>query len=588
MEHDVVIRGGFVVDGTGSPGRDADVAIDGGRITTVGTVEASGRQEVPAHGLIVAPGWVDVHTHYDGQVSWDPYLTPSSWHGVTTAVMGNCGVGFAPVKPDKHRWLIELMEGVEDIPGAVLEEGIHWGWESFPEYLDVIGGSPRAIDIGAQVPHAALRGYVMGDRGADHHEVPTAAEITRMGELAAEGIRAGALGFSTSRTVAHKSADGRHTPTLTATSDELLGIARAIGATGQGVFEVVADLVDLDAEFGLLRAMAEVSGRPLSITTLQRPGFPPDEYRRILQRMEQADAEGVSVRGQVAARPVGLIMSLDGRVNPLAPSATYQRLAGLPLGERAAELGQPEVRRAILEELAAEPPGTTPLERFPHTFVLGHPPRYDRSPEESLAANAARRGTTAAELAYDALLADGGRGVLYVPVTNYVEGNLGAVRDMLVHPLTVPGLGDAGAHCTMICDASFPTYLLSYWGLAADPERRMPLEWVIKRQCADTAALVGLHDRGVLAPGYRADVNLIDLDALGIGVPEMRHDLPARGKRLVQRASGYRATMVAGEVVFRDGEPTGSLPGKLLRGAQPAPATPATPATPAAPVTAAG
>jgi N-acyl-D-aspartate/D-glutamate deacylase len=573
VEHDVVIRGGLVIDGTGSPGRKADVAVDHGRITVVGEVPGRGREEIEADGLVVAPGWVDVHTHYDGQVTWDPYLTPSSWHGVTTAVMGNCGVGFAPVKPDKHGWLIELMEGVEDIPGAVLHEGITWGWETFPEYLDVVGRVPHAIDIGAQVPHAAVRGYVMGDRGADHREVPTPAEIERMGQLAAEAIEAGALGFTTSRTVAHKSVDGRHTPSLTATSDELLGIARAIGATGKGVFEVVADLVDLDAEFGLLRAMAEVSGRPLSITTLQRPGFPPDEYTRILQRIEQAVADGVSLRGQVAARPVGLIMNLDGRIHPLLPSATYQRLAGRPLADLVAELGRPEVRRAILAELADEPAGTTPLDRFPNVFVLGDPPRYDQTPDESLAAMAARGHTTAAELAYDALLRNGGRGVLYVPVTNFEECTFEAVRDMLVHPLTVPGLGDAGAHCTMICDASFPTYLLSYWGLAAKPEHRMPLEWLVKQQCADTAELVGLSDRGVLVPGYRADVNVIDLDSLGIGAPEMRHDLPAEGKRLVQRATGYRATLVAGQIVFRDGEPTGAFPGTLLRGAQPAPAT---------------
>jgi N-acyl-D-aspartate/D-glutamate deacylase len=570
-QHDVVIRDGFVIDGTGTPGRTADVAIDGDRIASVGTVQGRGREEISAEGRVVAPGWVDVHTHYDGQVTWDPYLTPSSWHGVTTAVMGNCGVGFAPVKPDKHEWLIDLMEGVEDIPGTALHEGITWGWESFPEYLDVIARSPLALDIGAQVPHAALRGYVMGDRGADHLEVPTPAEIERMGRLAAEAIEAGALGFSTSRTVAHKSADGRHTPSLTATSDELLGIARAIGATGKGVFEVVADLEDLDAEFAILRAMSEVSGRPLSITTLQRPGFPADEYTRILQLISEAVADGVQLRGQVAARPVGVIMSLEGRINPLLPSATYGRMAGLPLAERVAELQKTETRQAILAELAAEPAGTTPLDRFPYTFVLGNPARYDQTPDESIGAIAERKGTSAAEIAYDVLLQKGGTGVLYVPVVNFVDADFGAVREMLVHPLTVPGLGDAGAHCTMICDASFPTYLLSYWGLAATPDQRLPLEWVIKSQCADTAALVGLMDRGVLRPGYRADINVIDLEALTIGEPEMRYDLPAHGKRLVQRASGYEVTLVAGQVVSRHGKATGALPGGLLRGAQPAP-----------------
>ena len=316
-DHDVVIRGGVVVDGTGAPGRAADVAIDDGGITHVGEVHASGREEIDADGLLVTPGWVDVHTHYDGQVTWDPLLTPSSWQGVTTVVMGNCGVGFAPVRPDRHDWLIRLMEGVEDIPGTALHEGITWGWESFPEYLDVIDSTPHAIDVGAQVPHAALRAYVMGDRGADHAEVPTDAEIATMGRLAAEAIEAGALGFSTSRTTAHRSSDGSPTPSLTATADELLGIARAIGETKRGVFEIIADLVDLDGEFALMRAMAEVSGRPMSITTLQRPEQHPDEYRDLLALIDKAVADGVELRGQVAARPVGIVLTLGGRAHPL-------------------------------------------------------------------------------------------------------------------------------------------------------------------------------------------------------------------------------------------------------------------------------
>jgi N-acyl-D-aspartate/D-glutamate deacylase len=401
--------------------------------------------------------------------------------------------------------------------------------------------------------------------------VPTAAEITEMARLAAAAIEAGALGFSTSRTVAHKSADGRHTPSLTATAGELLGIARAIGATGKGVFEVVADLADLDAEFALLRAMAEASGRPMSITTLQRPEFPADEYVRILGLIERGVAEGVELRGQVAARPVGLIMSLDGRVHPLLGSPTYESIASLPLDERLVELRKPETRERILTELDSLPPGTSPLERFPYVFPLGTPARYDRHPDESLKAVAAQRGTTPLALAYDALL-DGPRGgMLYVPVNNFAAADMSAVRDMLVHPLTVPGLGDAGAHCTMICDGSFPTYLFKYWGVDAAEPDRLPLEWLVKQQCADTASLVGLHDRGVLAPGYRADCNVIDLGALAVGAPEMIYDLPAGGRRLVQRATGYRSTIVAGRVTFRDGEHTGELPGSLVRGAQPAP-----------------
>ncbi len=556
-DHDMVIRGGTVVDGTGAPGRRADVAVDAGVISQVGVVDGAGREELDADGLLVTPGWVDVHTHYDGQVTWDPLLTPSSWQGVTTVVMGNCGVGFAPVRADRHDFLIRLMEGVEDIPGTALHEGITWGWESFPEYLDVIDSTPHAIDFGAQIPHAALRSYVMGDRGADHTEVPTADEIDTMGRLAAEAIRAGALGFSTSRTVVHRSSDGSPTPSLTATADELLGIARAIGTTDQGVFEIISDLTDLQSEFALMRAMAEVSGRPMSITTLQRPEHHPDEYRALLDLITEAVADGVELRGQVAARPIGISMKLDGRVHPLVGAPTYRSLASLPVDERVARLRDPDVRAAVLGELGDSP---AILERFPFLFALGARPRYDRRPDEALDVAGA----------YDALVADAG--ALYAPLMNYVGGDMAATREMLVHPLTVPGLGDAGAHCSMICDGSFPTYLLEYWGRDAPDGERLPVEWVVQRQCADTAALGGLHDRGVLAPGRRADMNLVELDALSVGPVEMVHDLPADGRRLVQRASGYRATLVAGEVVMRDGEPTGALPGRLVRGAQPSPA----------------
>jgi N-acyl-D-aspartate/D-glutamate deacylase len=554
--HDLVIRGATVVDGTGAPPIVADVAVENGLISDIGRAEGAAHRTLDGEGLVLAPGWVDIHTHYDGQVTWDPEVTPSSWHGVTTVVMGNCGVGFAPVRPDGRDFLIELMEGVEDIPGTALHEGISWGWESFPEYLDVLETTAHAIDFAAQVPHAALRGYVMGDRGADHDEVPTPEEIDTMGRLAAEAIEAGALGFTTSRTVAHRSSDGRHTPSLTATADELLGIARAIGATGKGVFEVVADFVDLDAEFDILRSMAAVSNRPMSITTLQRPEFAPHEYRRILGLIEAAEHDGIELRGQVAARPVGLILSLEGRVHPLIASPTYLQLAPLPLPERVRELRRSEVRAAILSEL--EDPATDRMSRLGDAFALGDPPRYDRQPDEALDLAAA----------YDVLLEHEGRGTIYVPVMNYVEGDLAATREMLVHPLTVPGLGDAGAHCTMICDGSFPTYLLQFWGTEAPERDRLPVEWLVKAQCADTAALVGLSDRGVLAPGRRADINLVDLGALAVGPPEMLYDLPAGGTRLVQRADGYRATLVAGEVVMRDGEPTGALPGKLVRGAR--------------------
>ena len=560
-EHDVVIRGGMVVDGTGAAPRRADVAIDGGRVSAVGEVAGTGRSEHEATGLHVLPGWVDVHTHYDGQVTWDPYLSPSCWQGVTTVVMGNCGVGFAPVRPDRHEWLIALMEGVEDIPGTALHEGIDWAWESFPQYLDAIDAKPHALDVGAQLPHGALRGYVMGDRGADHTEVPTAAEIARMGALAAEAVEAGALGFSTSRTVNHRSADGRHTPSLTASADELVGIARAVGATGKGVLQVVADFVDLGAEFALLRRLAEESGRPISITTLQNDARP-SQWRELLDLIAAARADGVTMTGQVAARPVGLIMSFDGRAHPFAASPTFQSLAGLDRDERDAALADGSTRAAIIDEVGA------PAWGWGRVFPLGDPPDYDPGPDASIAALAERSGREPLDVAYDALLTEGATGTLYVPVMNYSDGSMAATREMLLDPNTVPGLGDAGAHCTMICDGSFPTYLAAHWSNPARGVDRIALEEIVRRQCRDTARLVGLHDRGTLEPGMRADVNLVDLDALAIGRPEMLRDLPAGGKRLVQRASGYRATLVAGEVVVADGATTGALPGQLIRGAQ--------------------
>ena len=568
--HDLVVRGGTVVDGTGAPRREADVAIADGRIVAVGVDLGPGRDEIDARGLLVTPGWVDVHTHYDGQVSWDSLLAPSSWQGVTTAVMGNCGVGFAPVRADRHAWLIELMEGVEDIPGTALHEGITWEWETFPEYLDALDRSRYALDVAAQVPHAAVRGYVMGDRGGDHAEVPTADEIARMGALVAEGVRAGALGFSTSRTVNHRSKSGAFTPSLTAGADELLGVARAVGATGRGVFEVVADLDDVEAEFALIRSLAEVSGRPVSLTVLQNPDRP-DVWRRVLDLIDEAVAAGVPLRGQVPTRPVGMVMGLDSRVHPFVASPTFAAAAADGRASLVAALGNPEVRDRVLAETEARREHS-PLTRFPVAFALTDPPDYAPPPEASVRARAAREGRSEFAVALDLLCADDGRGRLYLPVMNYADGDLTATRTMLTHPHTVAGLGDAGAHCSLICDASMPTFLLTHWARDAAPGEQLPLEAVVQRQCADTADLVGLGDRGRLTPGRRADLNVVDLDALSTGSPEMVTDLPAGGRRLVQRASGYRATVVAGQVVHRDGVDTGARPGRLVRGSRPAPA----------------
>jgi N-acyl-D-aspartate/D-glutamate deacylase len=563
--HDLVIRGGTIIDGTGGEPTTGDLAVDGGRITAVGRLDTvRARRTLDADGLLVTPGLVDVHTHYDGQATWDPLLTPSCWHGVTTVVMGNCGVGFAPADPARHDWLIGLMEGVEDIPGSVLHEGISWGWESFPEYLDVLDGIPRAIDLGAQVPHAALRAYVMGERGGDHRQAPTEGEVATMARLVREAVEAGAMGFSTSRTINHRSRDGELTPSLTAGAAELLGVAQGLRQAGAGVIEMISDFDDLEPEFALLRRMAETAGRPMSITVLQSD-VDPDKWRRLLGLIAAAAEAGVPMKGQVATRPVGLLMGLESKFHPLIATPAYQSVAALPLAERVARLRDPEVRRRITEEMERS---AVPLARLDRMFALGDPPDYEPPPSESVTARAAATGRTPQEVVYDLLLEDDGRALLYVPVMNYADYDCDANREMLLSPHTVPGLGDAGAHCTLICDGSFPTYLLTHWGRDRTRGERLPLPWLVKRQCADTARLVGLHDRGVLAPGLRADVNLVDWDRLHVSRPRMAYDLPAGGKRLVQRADGYRTTIVAGEVTFVDGEHTGALPGRLVRGAQ--------------------
>jgi N-acyl-D-aspartate/D-glutamate deacylase len=559
---DLVIRGGTVVDGSGRPARTADVAIDGGRIAEIGDDVGPARRQLDADGLLVTPGWVDIHSHYDGQSLWDPLLLTSAAHGVTTVVMGNCGVGFAPVKSEDRAWTIALMEGVEDIPAAVLDEGLRWRWESFPEYLDVLEASSHAIDIAAQVPHAPLRVFAMGERGIDHDEAPTDDEIRIMGRLAAESIEAGALGFSTSRSRNHKASDGRITPTFSAGDAELLGIAEAIGRTGKGVFEINVENTDIEGELRLMRRICEVSGRPLSAALLQRGGQPSDNYRRVLDGFAGAARDGLALWGQVAPRPTGLLMSAHGRVNPLAGSTTFQAVAGRHRAELLVELARPEIKEKILSELRGE---ADLMSRFPRAFELSDPPRYDQRPSEALTERAAAAGVPTIELAYD-IVASGG--IVYVPISNYVDGDLRAAHEMLVHPRTVPGLSDGGAHCTMIADFDYPTFLLGYWGRDAPADLRLPVEAVVKKQCADTAALVGLHDRGVLSPGKRADVNLVALSEIGSTFPTIVDDLPGGGSRLVSRGTGYVATIVAGEVAFEAGAHNGTMAGALARGGQ--------------------
>jgi N-acyl-D-aspartate/D-glutamate deacylase len=564
MSFDLVIRSGTVIDGTGAPARTADIAISDSVVIEVGSVGQKGRREIDADGALVTPGFVDIHTHYDGQATWDERLQPSSSHGVTTVVSGNCGVGFAPVRAGDHEMLVELMEGVEDLPGAVLHEGLSWEWESIGDYLDALERRHYDIDHAAQVCHGPVRVYVMGQRGADR-EPASADEIAEMGRIAADGIRAGALGFTTSRTLNHRTSRGEPTPTLTAARDELVGIARAIGETGCGVLQVVSDFADSDTEGETLLEMMRASGRPLSISLLQVATG--TGYRRRLDLLDAAHAEGLTMRAQVAARAVGLLLGLQGSINPLARTASFAEVAELPLVEQARVLSAPERRERLVAEVK-EHGLRFPLERI---FELGDPPQYEPTADDSLAARAQRAGVDVHALYVDLLLADEGRALLYLPFLNYFDGNLDAAAEMMAHPRTVPGLSDGGAHVGTICDASFPTSLLTHWGRDRTRGTMFDLPFLIHRQSRATAETVGLLDRGILAPGYKADVNVIDFEHLALTAPVMVHDLPAGGKRLIQGARGYLHTVVSGVETYADGVDTGELPGRFVRGEQPDP-----------------
>jgi N-acyl-D-aspartate/D-glutamate deacylase len=572
-ELDLVVRGGTVIDGTGAPRRTADVAVQDGRVVEVGRVSGRGRQEIDADGALVAPGFVDIHTHYDGQATWDSRLQPSAWHGVTSVVAGNCGVGFAPVVPDHHQRLIDLMEGIEDIPGTALHEGLPWTWESYDQYLDVLAGRQFDLDVGTQVPHAALRVHVMGER-AVAGATSTAEETALMAELAASAVMAGALGFSTSRTLNHKSVDGELTPSYDAGLDELVAIASAVGGTGRGVLQLVTDFLDIDVDVEIMRSMVQASGRPLSVS-LSQFHFDPQGYRTVLRRIAEANADGLPIRAQVAARGIGLVMGLELTLHPFMNNPVWRELSSLPVDEQARHLAQPETKQAVLAAQTREKStaliGGRLIDKFHLMYELADPPDYEPDPSESLAARAGREGREPADLAYDILVAEGGRGLIYVMTANYTDGNLEAAREMLADPWSVPGLSDGGAHVGSICDGSFPTTLLQHWGRDR-PTGTFDLEFLVQRQCRDTAAAVGLADRGVLAPGYRADLNVIDLDRLRLRRPEVHHDLPGGGRRLLQRADGYRHTVVRGTETYRDGVQTDALPGRLIRGPQKVPA----------------
>ena len=568
--HDIVIRGGTIVDGTGAPAQVGDVAIDGDRIAAVGGKLGAGRREVDADGLLVTPGWVDVHTHYDGQATWDAELAPSSWHGVSTILFGNCGVGFAPCRPQDRDCLIDLMEGVEDIPGIVLSEGLTWDWESFPEYLDALERKARTIDVAAQMPHHPLRVYVMGDR-AVRREAARPGDIAEMRRLTEEALRAGAFGFTTSRSESHRTTKGERVPARYAEAAELLGIGSALGAVGAGNFGMLNDFEDEAAEFGWMRQLAKENGRPVWFLLTDRLSDP-ERWRRLMSGVGQARADGLPILAQVAGRPVGLILGLMTSLNPFSAKPGFAALAKLPPAERLARLRDPAVRSAIIGEAAAEdllavmPPLQRAITvRWDRMYVLGDPPDYEPAAERSIEAMAARAGQTPAEYAYDYLTGTDGERMLFFPVTNYVTGDHEPIRQMLTDPGTVLGLSDGGAHCGVICDASVPSFMLAHWARDRTRGERLPLEWVVKRQSADTADFFGFRDRGRLRPGLKADLNLIDFDGLRLHAPELVYDLPAGGRRLVQRVEGYAMNMVAGTPIFENGQATGALPGKLVR-----------------------
>jgi N-acyl-D-amino-acid deacylase len=569
--HDLVIRGGTVVDGTGAPRYVADVAIDGGLIAAVGPDLPKGKQEIDAAGKIVAPGWVDIHTHYDGQATWDQEMAPSSWHGVTTVVMGNCGVGFAPAKADKHDWLIGLMEGVEDIPGTALAEGMTWNWETFPEYLDELERLPRTVDVGTHVPHGAVRAYVMGERGA-RNEGPTETDIARMSQVVEDGLRAGALGFSTSRTILHRSVDRELVPGTTATKEELIGIGRAMGRVGYGVFEMASDLKREWNEFEWMGELSRETGLPVTFAALQSIAkeLPLDEQ---ISEMRAQNAKGANIVAQIALRGNGIVMAWQGTVHPFRFRPAWLEIFDKPWAEQLSHLKDPAFKQRMLTEDSVFP--ETELigllmiivGGWTFQFEMGDAFNYEPTQDETIAARAAAAGVSPVEYAYDLLMQNEGTGFIYFPILNYADGNLNFLEDLQHADDCVNSLSDGGAHCGTICDAASPTFMLQHWVRDRDG-KRITLENAVKRQSRDTALLYGLSDRGLIAPGYLADVNVIDFDNVKLGKPWLAFDLPAGGKRLLQKAEGYAVTVKSGEITFRDGEYLGVHPGKLIRGPQ--------------------
>ncbi len=566
--HDIVIRGGTIIDGTGKAQFTGDVAIAGGRIAAVGGKQGPGRREIDASGLMVTPGWVDVHTHYDGQAMWDPLLVPSCWHGVTTVMFGNCGVGFAPVKKEHRGALMDLMEGVEEIPNPVLAAGLSWEWETFPQFMDELERRPRAIDIAAQAAHLPTRVYVMGDR-AVRREPATADDIAEMRKLTIEALRSGAFGFTTSRTDSHKTPDGELVASRDADDHELLGIGSALGVTGTGAFGMNSDFDDEEFELRWMRKLARETGRPIWFLLTDRYEDP-ERWRRLIKAVHEARAEGLPITAQMAGRPIGVMMGVGTALNPFTVRPSYKKLESLPIEEQRKRLLDPEVRRQILAEKPSDAEVarlaqfrqavTNKWERF---YVMGNPPDYEPGPEKSIANIAARTGRPPDEVAYDIMLEESQ--YLYFPVVNYVTGDHGPILEMLNDPACLLGLSDGGAHCTSIVDSGVPTFMLTHWGRDRSRGPTLPVEMLVKRQTSETADFFGLSDRGRLKPGSRADVNVIDFERLQVQKPELVHDMPANGRRFVQKVDGYETTIVAGTPIFEHGEHTGALPGKLIR-----------------------
>ena len=569
-DFDLVLRGGLVVNGSGEAPAIGDVGICGDRIVAVGRFEGEGAREVDATGRIVTPGFVDIHTHYDGQAIWSERMTPSSAHGVTTVVLGNCGVGFAPCRAGDHDLLINVMEGVEDIPGVVMAEGLPWDWESFPDYLDALDRRRRDIDIATYLPHSPLRVFAMGERGAAR-ETANADDLQRMRDIAREAIAAGALGFATSRTFIHRTASGAQIPSFAASDDELQAIAMGLSDAGGGIVQAVLDVPSRSwaEEIGALREVSRKSGRPATFT-LAAPNGGPNIWQPVFDMLDDAHANGEALTAQVFPRPIGMIVGLEMSTNPFAHSAGFRAIAALPLAEKVAAMRDPALRARLIGEVPADGHPLAAMGRdWAWMFPLGDPPNYEPSVEDSVAARAARAGVTPQEIAYDLLLEDDGRAMLYVALGNFHDGKLDVTRDMMAHPGTVLGLGDGGAHYGAICDASYPTFVLGYW--ARDRANGIPLQQAVRMLTHDPARVVGLADRGLIAPGYKADLNMIDLDRIGLHKPELSHDLPAGGRRLDQRAEGYDMTIVSGEVIAEHDRPTEARPGRLVRGAQHAP-----------------